>query len=340
MKLGRVLLLLVLLAVAAPGWAQRLSATTRRALVKWRHSRMGRGNGVGTGIGVACPDTIGGYGLCQATNAELLRLTRRRKPNLRSYAFGILVQRRAPEVFPLLQRHLRDRGRLWVLKVHVIDHEWVGDYWLDLACGDAYGPDKWVLTPDQRAGIDSLLLFQPGVWLSAKSRLLRTLPPALRYYPRVRHLARRPWNFPEALLPLGRYQQAPDVALIRRSLGYRAAQGNGRGRYALQVARQFPQAAYYPKLRRLFARNLAWKYYSADTWQQLLEALVQYPRPETVALLQQVFQAEASRRERLLVPLQAALLKYPHPQWAPLQAQLQLSASQQEELKQYLARPD
>lgn len=257
MKQGGILLLLALLVLAAPGRAQRLSAATRRAVTELRHSRLGRRHLVGTGIGRPCPDTTGGYGLCQASNAELARLANRLRPTLRSYAFGMLVRRRAPEVFPLLRRHLRDRGRLSVLKVHVINPEWVDDYWLAVACGEAYGRANCALTPGQQASIDSLLLFQPGIWLSAKSRLLRELPAAPRYYPRVRHLARRPWNFPEALLPLGRYQQPQDIPLIRRSLGYRATQANGRGHMALQVVRQFPQEAYYPKLRRLFGRNLA-----------------------------------------------------------------------------------
>lgn len=57
-----------------------------------------------------------------------------------------------------------------------------------------------------------------------------------------------------------------------------------------------------------------------------------------MALFQQAFRADEFLRERLLVYLQVALLKYPHPQWQPLQAQLQLTDYQQQRVREYLER--
>ncbi|TYZ14522.1 hypothetical protein FY528_01990 [Hymenobacter lutimineralis] len=220
----------------------------------------------------------------------------------------------------------------------------VGDFWLALVDPNESDPGDFTLTPAQQVIIDSLLLFQPGVRLEAQAQLLSTLPANPRYYRRVRHLAHRPWGTPTALLPLARYQRAADRPLIRRSLGYRAGHHNSRGRrgrLALEAVQAFPhQDYYYPKLRRLFSRNLTWKYYNEDTWRWLCLALARYPRAETVQLFQQIFSTDTWRRQQLQVPLQAALLRYPSPQWQPLQEQLHLTKYDQEKVQKYLAQPE
>ncbi|MCR5889794.1 hypothetical protein LRS06_18870 [Hymenobacter sp. J193] len=324
------------------GQAQRLSAATRKAVIKLRHSRLGQDNTVGYGMGSSCPaDSLGRHGLCQATNAELTYLSNQLKPSLRTYAFSILVRRRAPEVFPLLLTHLRDGQQMWArYSHHGRSSVVVGDFWLALVNPGESGPGDFTLTPAQQVIIDSLLLFQPSICLEAQAQLLSTLPVNPRYYRRVRHLAHSAWGTPAALLPLARYQRAADRPLIRRSLGYRAGQHNSRGQLALEVVQTFPHETYYPKLRRLFSRNLAWKYYNADTWRWLCLALARYPRAETVQLFQQIFRTGTWRQQQLQVPLQAALLRYPSPQWQPVQEQLHLTKYDQEKVQEYLAQPE
>jgi hypothetical protein len=112
-----------------------------------------------------------------ATNDQLIALTDHKNPAVRCYAFQALASKRSDKIFPILLKHLNDTSRVSIQRTCVLMTQYVGDYFVDLVTPNSFEVDICKLNQTERKTLDSILLNDTSIMLSAKSSVLESLKP-------------------------------------------------------------------------------------------------------------------------------------------------------------------
>jgi hypothetical protein len=275
------------------------------------------------GVGYAGLRTAqwGRYGTlnASATDEELKILTDNQNPVVRCYAFQALSHRTNVDLDPILIKHLSDTAQVQTFFGCIKNVEKTGDYFLDVYA-PAYADDSsQKLKKHRRKLVDSILLFDKTIRLSAKYNLLGILKPDLRYYNRIKEIAITE-NNPEATLALAKFRSKADIDIIAKLFNNETTEY-----YAIYSVREFPELSFYPKLVRVFEKEWAEKLYDYPKWRILYQALARYPTKETLALFERTIQSKDDfRRQTLGADLVIAIKKYPNNVYKRLMEKIRL----------------
>lgn len=269
----------------------------------------------------------------EATAEELVELTDHPNAVVKCYAFQALATRKQASVFPILIKHLTDTATVHTFQGCLKDSDYAGDYFLYRVTPGYTYPDAYTLTPEQRAQVDSILLYNPAIRLTARDRLLAALPPLPEHYQRVREIARQEKN-PEAFIALAKHRRQDDIPLLLSLFDNPDTETHG-----LQAVEAFPDEAFYPYLVKVFNREWKEDLYDHWKWRVLYLALVQYPKPETLKLFARTTKTtDKYRYQTLGTYLTVALTKYPHELFIPLRESIHLDASHRRDVQEMLNR--
>jgi hypothetical protein len=271
-----------------------------------------------------------------ATLPELRKLTDHKNPVVRCYAFDALTARKDTNAFNILLTHLHDTAKVSTFFGCIISEEMAGDYFLDTVTPHDSTDTGYKLSLRKKSMIDSILLFNKHITLSAKYNLLYDLKPQPQYYNRVKEIALNE-KMPVAIWTLGQYKRQDDISIIRRAFNNIQAED-----YAIRSAILIPDRSFYPILTKIFEREWKKKLYDYQKWNILYQALAQYPEePQTLDFFRITVQArDEFRYETLGADLLIAITKYPNPAFETLKKQIKLDKYNMEDVYRALNKTD
>ncbi|MET4107560.1 hypothetical protein ABIB60_002928 [Hymenobacter sp. UYP22] len=256
----------------------------------------------------------------EATDAELVALTHHTNGVIRCYAFRALATAQPANAFSLLLAHLHDTAQVKILSGCIGGREYVGDYFvgaLKLRYSDTDGDP---FRARQQQILDSVLVHDPSIVLSARYGAITRLPPTAVNYQTIRNLVVQERSEP-ALELLARYRRPADKQLIASFFAAEATQYA-----ALQAVHHYPDLYFYPFVKAVFAQEWADDHYDYQKWKYCYQALAHYPNPTVLGLFEQTVRCpDAYRREYLSPLLWLAIARTPAPLWTTVRAHIQLS---------------
>ena len=200
------------------------------------------------GTGVVGYDTATLYIQKNATDKELVLLSRSEQPILRAIALSAMMDRPSFDHFSVIMDHLDDTAM-----VALDAGEWgfwrrtVSDYLVE-RCG------KWKTEADRARTIDAILLHHD--YLRAAYTALPKVELSAAYYPHIRNMVQRDRDYAEieyALYALARYKKKEDIQLIKdiifRNNGWRMTETS------FGLIKDFPDTAYMETLEEYFPRR-------------------------------------------------------------------------------------
>lgn len=246
-----------------------------------------------------------------ATDDDLLALVDHNSPVVRCYAFRALAERRHAEAFPILVRHMMDTTVVTVFSSCLLSGEAVADYLLGtVSPSHVYFASGAVLNAEQRATVDSILLFTPHLRLLHRRWLLDRLPASEGSYQRLRVLVVAERES-DALAALARHRRPEDRPLILAAIRSRQRDLLYNG---LQAADAFPDESFYNDLVKVFRRHRAEGEESNGEFERVCIALAQYPRSSTVTLFRDAPREKSKwRRDDILEAVSAAVSTHRDP---------------------------
>ncbi len=278
-------------------------------------------------------DTLRGV----ATSDELISLTDHPHPVVRCYAFDALLDRKSPEVFRILLKHLTDRSEVQTTSADISMSEMVGDYMIFASnvglmepadretskVSDRVSRAERKIIVHWRKSLDSVLLFDTSIRLMARNYMLENIQPIPSNYNRIREIATAE-NNEYAAVALARYRRQSDISIIMRLFVY------GKPYFAARAVRHFPDSAFFSFLVRCFQQECDDSASMGEPFDELYLALANYPTSQTYHLFEQSLSRcnEYARRDRE-VYLLVAITKFPNPIFQPLRKKIKLNDSQQ-----------
>jgi hypothetical protein len=263
-----------------------------------------------------------------ATNSELLALTDNSNAVVRCYAFQALATRKEVDIFPVLLKHLSDTSNIQTFFGCIRSSQTAGDYFLEVVTPQYIDPEAYRLTPRQRTSIDSILLFDNSIKISAKYALLSNLKPNSNYYLRIREIAVTE-NHPDAILALARFQNKNDIGIIKTLFANESTEY-----HAAYSAREFPDSLFYSHLIKIFEKEWNEKYFDYPKWRILYQGLAKYPTPQTYELFERTTKTKDEFRYQTLGKyLTIAITKYPNKIFEPLKEKISLDEFHSNEVK-------
>jgi len=254
-----------------------------------------------------------------AKNEELRQLTNHTNSVVRCYSFQALAERHDSMTFSILLDHLKDNDYVSTFQGCIMSRTTVGDFFVNVVSPQYISLSAYKLTDSERQKLDSLLIFDSGIDLSAKSRLLRGLQPKAHYHERIREIAKEEKNS-TAVITLARFQDEDDIEIIK---GYFRKEKTEY--YAIYAAREFPHKDFYPELTEIFEREWKEKYYNYPKWRILYQALAKYDNEQTLELFERTINAKKRfRRQTLGKYLMIAITKYPTENYESLKPRIKL----------------
>jgi hypothetical protein len=219
----------------------------------------------------------------KATDKELLALTNDSNGVVRCYAFQALVERKTVDLFPVVLRHLSDTSTVYTLYGCIGGSQKVGDFFLETIKEPGSLSKSNQLNLNQKAIIDSLLIFEDGNKLGARNRLISEIAPEKKFYSRVRKLADGEHDR-FAVVALSKYRKQQDKPLIEELLNDPNSQIFG-----FAAVRYFPDPSFFPILERTLRYEINKNNGGKDERLQLLyQAIVQYKDQTSRQLLKSV----------------------------------------------------
>jgi hypothetical protein len=263
-----------------------------------------------------------------ATNTELLTLTDNHNAVVRCYAFQALATKKEIDVFPVVLKHLSDTSTIETFFGCIVSSQTVGDYFVEVVTPEYIDLDAYKLTARQRTTIDSALLFDKSIRISAKYILLSKPKPNPNFYHRIREIAVTE-NSPVAILALSRFQNENDIGIIKTLF-----ENENTEYYAAYSAREFPNNLFYPYLTKIFEKEWSEKYYDYPKWRILYQALAKYPTSQTYQLFERTTKTTDDFRYQTLGKyLTIAITKYPNKIFEPLKERITLDEYHSNEVK-------
>lgn len=254
-----------------------------------------------------------------ATNEELRQLTNHTNSVVRCYSFQALAERQDSMTFSILLNHLKDNEYISTFRGCIVSGTTVGDFFVNVVTPRYISNSAYKLTESEQGKLDSILIFDPKIKLSAKSRLLRDLPPKAQYHERVRQIAKKEKN-PTAAITLARFQNENDIDILKDFFKNEKTEY-----YAVYAAREFPHKDFYPALVKIFEREWKDKYYDYPKWRILYQALAKYDNEQTLEFFERTINAKKQfRRQTLGKYLMIAITKYPTENFEALKPRIKL----------------
>lgn len=209
--------------------------------------------------------------------------------------------------------------------------EYAGDYFVDVVTPNYVEIDIYKLNQTEKKTLDSILLNDKSIMLSAKSSVLESLKPSSDNYARIRQLVKDDRN-ESALRTLAKYQKQTDKELIASFFKDDNTQSS-----ALYAVREFPDEYFYHFVTNVFEQEWKQGHYDYPKWRICYQALSKYPRPETIELFFRTTKSKDEfRYETLSKYLLIAITKYPNKLYDPIKAKIKLSSYQIDEIKDEL----
>lgn len=254
-----------------------------------------------------------------ATDSELLTLSSDTNGVVRCYAFQALANRKEVDVFPILLKHLYDTTSIETIQGCIVNWQTVGDYLLEVVTPEYIDPNDYKLTSTQRATVDSILIFDKRIKISAREELLSNLKPDFKYYERIKEIATTE-NSPIAVLAIARYKNKSDIDIIKKLF-----ENEKMEYYAIYSAREFPDSSFYSYLINIFDKEWKDKLYDYPKWRILYQALAKYPSNHTYQLFERTTQTKDDfRYQTLCTYLLIAITKYPDSLYESLKGMIKL----------------
>jgi hypothetical protein len=266
-----------------------------------------------------------------ATIDQLIALTDHKNSAVRCYAFQALATKRSDKVFSVLLKHLNDTSRVSTQSGCMVMTQFVGDYFVDVVTPNYIEVDIYKLNQTEKKTLDSILLNEKSIMISAKSSVLETLKPTAENYERIRQLVKGERN-ESALRTLAKYQRQKDKELIASFFKDDNTQSS-----ALYAVREFPDDYFYSFVKNVFEQEWKQELYDYPKWRICYQALAKFPRPETIELFDRTTKSKDQfRYETLCKYLLVAITKYPNKLYDPIKSKIKLSDFQTEEVKDEL----
>lgn len=263
-----------------------------------------------------------------ATNDQLIALTDHKNPTVRCYAFQALAAKRSDKTFSVLLKHLNDTSIIQTQSGCIGMSQFTGDYFINVVTPNYIEIDIYKLNQKEKEILDSILLNDKSISISAKSAVLETLPPTAGNYARIKQLVIDERN-ESALRTLAKYQKKTDKELIASFFKDENTQSS-----ALYAVREFPDDYFYSFVVKVFEQEWKQEQYDYPKWRICYQALAKYPRPETIELFERTTKSKDEfRYETLCEYLLVAITKYPNKLYDPIKAKIKLSSYQMEEVK-------
>ena len=268
-----------------------------------------------------------------ATIDQLVALTDHKNSAVRCYAFQALATKCSDKVFAVLLKHLNDTSAVETLSGCIGMTQLTGDYFVDVVTPNYVEIDIYKLNKAEKKTLDSVLLNDKSIKLSAKSAVLETLKPTFNNYARVRELVKDDRN-ESALRALAKYQRQTDKDLIASFFKDDDTQSS-----ALYAVREFPDDYFFPFVEKVFEQEWKQDHYDSPKWRICFQALAKYPIPETMALFERTIKStDKFRYETLGKYLLVAITKYPYKLFDPIKLKIKLSGYQLDEVKDELEK--
>jgi hypothetical protein len=155
--------------------------------------------------------------------------------------------------------------------------EKAGDFMLEQVyskCGMDYNRH---LDPEQRATVDSLLIYEKDNRLKWRDKVLSRIEPLKRYYIGVRRLATVEKN-KAAIEALSKYKKQQDIPVIKELLT-----DSNNQEFGFEAVKNFPDRSFYPYLEKALKDEI--KNGIDNDMQELYYAIVQYKNKASRQLL-------------------------------------------------------
>ncbi|MDB5120619.1 MAG: hypothetical protein JWN56_1837 [Sphingobacteriales bacterium] len=266
-----------------------------------------------------------------ASNDQLVALTNHKNSAVRCYAFQALVTKRSDKIFSILLKHLNDTSRVNTLSGCIGMTKYTGDYFVDVVTPNYVEIDIYKLNKAEKETLDSILLNDKSIILSAKSSILENLRPTTAHYARIRELVENNRN-ESALRALAKYQRQTDKELIASFFKDDDTQSS-----ALYAVREFPDEYFYQFVTNVFEQEWKQSHYDYPKWRICYQILAKYPKAETMELFDRTTKSKDEFRYQTLCKyLFIAITKYPNKLYNPIKAKIKLSSYEMDEVKDEL----
>lgn len=271
-----------------------------------------------------------------ATDAELILLTKHENPNVRCYAFEALTYRRSVEIMPILIDHLYDNAFVNNLIGCMTVRKKVGDYFIEMVTSEYTNEHAYKLTKTEKSKIDSLLIFDKNVNLEAKSELLLSLTPRLHYYERIKEIVLIEKN-QKGIVALSKYMNPQDIQLIIDNL---KSLNREIQFYGLWAVRNFPDSSFFRYLKEINSTELKNSFYEPRI-RMFYQALVQYKDSAS----REIIELNLKEIKDILLNIHRqyvwlAIEKYPAPIYDGIKKKIKLSKYQRYNLEYWLNNKD
>ena len=269
--------------------------------------------------------------LCKiATDRELIELTNYSNGVVKCYAFCAIADRPQINLFSILLSHLTDTSIVTTFCGCIVTPEYTGDYFIDFVTQNDSG--KYQLDKKHQQILDSILIFQDGIKLSAKQYILAKIKPDPKYYQQIRQIVISQ-NNATVVLALARYKNPNDIEIIKKYLD-----SDRNEYYAAYAVKEFPDSSFYSSLTKLFEKEWSKKLYNYSLWRILYQALAQYPKQETYDLFKRTttIRRGGFRHQTLGVYLTIAIMKYPDKLFEPLKDKIKLDPFHQNQVTEHM----
>lgn len=266
-----------------------------------------------------------------STIDQLVALTDHKNSAVRCYAFQALATKRSDKVFPILLKHLKDTAAVQTQSGCIVMTQFTGDYFVDVVTPNYIEIDIYKLNQTEKKTLDSILLNDKSIMISAKSSVLENLKPTANNYARIRQLVKDDRD-ESALRTLAKYQKQTDIELIASFFKDDNTQSS-----ALYAVTEFPDNYFYPFVTKVFEQEWKQDRYDYPKWRICYQALAKYPKPETIELFDKTTKSKDEfRYETLCKYLLVAITKYPNKLYDPIKTKIKLSEYQMDEVKDEL----
>lgn len=274
----------------------------------------------------------------KATNEELIALTDHNNGVVRCYSFQALATRKDINVFPNLIKHLTDTATITTFQGCIISSQSVGDYFLEVVTPQYIDLEAYKLTDFERQKVDSILIFDKNIRLSAKSEILRRLKPEEKYYKRVREIVIEE-NDDNGLIALSKFQNQQDKEFIIERLNSKKTDIQY---YGLQAVKYFPDSSFFPHLESIHSVEIkkptGFNYPMIRT---LYQAIVQYKNQQSKDLIELTLNtATKSTLQYHSEFIWLALELYPDKIYEGIQKRIKLSDYKRSDLQYWIDNKD
>lgn len=238
--------------------------------------------------------------LANSTHPELIQLCENESPVVRSYAFLGLIEKKSPQIFVVLLKHIEDTGEFDRVIGCMVDPCYVSDFFLEQVSYFPFDSTGYRISPEQKEYLDSLMLFGSAVTLrmdnyneiklKSRAHMLKYLLPKPSYYKRLREIVLA--GVIEALPALAKFQNPNDVSIIERIYKTEGLIGQY---FVFDAIAEFPHSDLYYIVEREIINELHHDNGFDRLNYKFYQALIQYNTPESKELLNAVLSTKGSK---------------------------------------------